>query len=95
MSDPTPQLIDKFKQWANGPDTELAVAPPPGITGALEPCPIPRHQQLRHGQRLPGAVRAGTGHSSTACAQTASTRRFARWWACLPSWATWWLALRW
>ena len=36
MPDLNPQLLDKFKQWANGPDTELTVAPPPGITGALE-----------------------------------------------------------
>jgi len=36
MPDPNPQLIDKCKQWAHGPDTDLAVAPPPGITGALE-----------------------------------------------------------
>ena len=36
MPDLNPQLLDKFKQLANGPDTELAATLPPGITGALE-----------------------------------------------------------
>ena len=36
MPDPTPQLIDKFKQWAHGPDTEIAAAKDASITGALE-----------------------------------------------------------
>lgn len=36
MPDPTPQLIDKFKQWANGPDTELATAKPSSITDSLK-----------------------------------------------------------
>ena len=36
MHDPNPNLIDKFKHWAHGPDTELAAAKEPSITGALE-----------------------------------------------------------
>ncbi len=36
MPDPTPQLIDKFKQWAHGPDTELATAKPSSITDSLK-----------------------------------------------------------
>ena len=36
MHDPTPHLLDQFKQWAHGPDTELAAAKEPSITGALE-----------------------------------------------------------
>ena len=36
MPDPNPQLIDKFKQWAHGPDTELATAKPSSVTDTLE-----------------------------------------------------------